>query len=243
MCLLALAYKVHPKYPLIVAANRDEFRDRPTTPLHRWEDAPHIFAGRDERAGGTWMGLTITGRFAALTNHRDMRRPEVIGPSRGALVQHVLDHDLGDLDTSNYAGFNLLHGHLQALQYHSNITQQRKALEPGVHGLSNHLLNTPWPKVQRAMAGLSELIRSEELDLEHLFQLLDDGTPAADHDLPDTGVGTEWERVLSPIRIDTEGYGTRCSSVILVDGQGQARFVERTHQPSEVRDLSILVSV
>lgn len=239
MCLVVLAYKVHPNYPLIVAANRDEFLDRPTTPLHHWEGAPHILAGRDERAGGTWMGVTATGRFAALTNYRDMRRPEGPGPSRGALVHRVLDHGLRDADTSSYAGFNLLHGFVDALHYHNNITHERRVLDPGVHGLSNHLLNTPWPKVQRAKAGLAELVSAEELDLERLFDLLNDETQAADHELPDTGIGPSWERALSSIRIRTEGYATRCSSVVLADTQGRVRFVERTHFPEGERDLSM----
>jgi uncharacterized protein with NRDE domain len=236
MCLVVLAYKVHAKYPLIVAANRDEFLERPAKPLHFWDDAPHILAGRDERAGGTWMGLSTAGRFAALTNYRDLKRPEVHGPSRGALVHHVLDHDLGDLDTSRYAGFNLLHGTIDALRYHSNVNGANMLLEPGIHGLSNHLLNTPWPKVQRAKAGLAQVVRSEDPNVEAFFDLLGDGTPAPDHTLPDTGIGPVWERALSSIMIQTEGYGTRCSSVILVDAMGKARFVERTYPSNSEQD-------
>lgn len=235
MCLVVLAYKVHPRYPLVVAANRDEFLDRPTTPLRVWEDAPHILAGRDLRAGGTWMGLTTAGRFAALTNYRDLRQQEVQGPSRGALVKQVLDQELGNWDTTPYAGFNLLHGRFDSLCYHSNITGEHAALEPGIHGLSNHLLNTPWPKVERAKAALSEVLHSEDPSLEQLFHLLADETPAPDHTLPDTGIGTPWERVLSSIRIRTEGYGTRCSSVLLVDGHGVARFAERSYFPDVER--------
>jgi uncharacterized protein with NRDE domain len=239
MCLVVMAYKVHPKYPLIVAANRDEFLDRPTVPLHFWNDAPHILAGRDQRAGGTWMGLTNRGRFAALTNYRDLRRPDVEGPSRGALVQHALEQDIDMIDTSRYAGLNLVHGHYDDLVYHSNITGAHTALEPGIHGLSNHLLNTPWPKVQRAKAGLVEAIRSDEPDPDHLFELLSDDTMASDDALPDTGIGLQWERVLSSIRIRTEGYGTRCSSVILVDAQGKARFMERSFFPVGHHDVRI----
>jgi uncharacterized protein with NRDE domain len=235
MCLIALAYKVHPRFPLIVAANRDEFLERPTKPLHVWEDAPHILAGRDELGGGTWLGMSTAGRFAAITNYRDLRRAEVPGPSRGALVKHVLQHELGDLDTSQYAGFNLLHGHYDSLFYHSNITGENLALEPGIHGLSNHLLNTPWPKVERAKSALSEVLRSEAPSVEHLFDLLADGTPAPDHALPDTGIGLPWERVLSSIHIRADGYGTRCSSVLLVDGNGVAHFAERSYFPEGER--------
>jgi uncharacterized protein with NRDE domain len=243
MCLIVLAYKVHPKYRLIVAANRDEFLDRPTKPLHVWPDAPHILAGRDERAGGTWMGLTTTGRFAALTNYRDLRRPEVKGPSRGGLVHHVLDKDLGGLDTTLFAGFNLLYGPIDALRYHSNVTGVDQLMEPGIHGVSNHLLNTPWPKVQLAKAGMVEAIRSAEPDPDLLFRLLGDDTPAPDMALPDTGIGLSWERVLSPIRIRTEGYGTRCSSVVLCDIQGHARFLERSFAPVAERDQRLILEV
>ncbi len=243
MCLIVLAHKVHPRYPLIVAANRDEFLDRPTSPLHVWASAPHILAGRDERAGGTWMGLSTTGRFAALTNYRDLRRPEVQGPSRGALVQHLLGEELGNADTSKYAGFNLIHGAFDALHYHSNITGDHAVLDPGIHGLSNHLLNTPWPKVQRAKAGMAEALLSEEPNVEHLFELLADREPAPDEALPDTGVGLAWERILGTIRIDAADYGTRCSSVVLVDTQGRARFVERTFAPEGEQDHSLRFSV
>jgi len=243
MCLVVLAYKVHPKYPLIVAANRDEFLDRPTKPLHFWEDAHTILAGRDERAGGTWMGLTTAGRFAALTNYRDMRRQEVQGPSRGALVQRVLEQELGNWDTSPYAGFNLLHGHFDSLFYHSNVTGLHAALEPGIHGLSNHLLNTPWPKVQRAKDGLTEVIASGEPSMEQLFEILEDDTQALDHALPDTGIGLPWERALSSIHIRTDGYGTRCSTIILVDALGNARFTERSYFPEGERVHTLSVPV
>lgn len=236
MCLIVLAYKVHPRFPLIVAANRDEFLDRPTKPLHVWEDFPHILAGRDERGGGTWMGITPLGRFAALTNHRDLRRAQHTGASRGTLVEHVLQHELGDLDTSQFAGFNLLHGRYDSLFYHSNITGIHHALEPGVHGLSNHLLNTPWPKVERAKAALSKELLSDAPRKERLFDLLADETPAPDHMLPDTGIGSTWERLLSSIRIRTEGYGTRCSTVLLLDDQGVAHVAERSFFPEEERE-------
>lgn len=235
MCLIVLAYKVHPRYPLIVAANRDEFLDRPAKPLHFWEDSPHILAGRDERAGGTWLGLSTAGRFAALTNYRDLRKPEVQGPSRGALVMQVLQQGMGDEDTGHYAGFNLLHGRYDALHYHSNVSGVHAILEPGIHGLSNHLLNTPWPKVERAKSALADVLLSEEPSVEDLFDLLADETPAPDHALPDTGIGLPWERVLSSIRIRAEGYGTRCSTALLVDGNGVANFAERSYFPQGER--------
>lgn len=231
MCLIVLAYKVHPIYPLIVAANRDEFLERPTAAAHYWTDASHILAGRDLRAGGTWLGITTGGRFAALTNHRDLRKPLIAGPSRGDLVRKALETGIEGIDTSVYEGFNLLHGTMDGLMYHSNIDGARTVLEPGVHGLSNHLLNTPWPKVQRARQRMTDLLGSDTIDPEDLFQLLGDATPAVDVELPDTGIGLEWERVLSSIHIRAEGYGTRCSTVLLVDRQGAVHFEEKGFEP------------
>ena len=238
MCLIVLAYKVHPEYPLILAANRDEFLERPTEKAHFWPDAPHILAGRDLRAGGTWLGITRSGRFAALTNHRDLRRPAVVNsPSRGQLVRLALEDELAGLDTSVYEGFNLLHGATDALMYHSNVNGLDHVLVPGVHGLSNHLLNTPWPKVQRAKRRLTELVQAGTMDPQDLFRMMGDTTPADDHDLPDTGIGASWERLLSSMHIVAEGYGTRCSTVLLVDRQGNVHFEERGFSPvHEVRE-------
>lgn len=239
MCLIALAYKVHPHYPLIVAANRDEFLERPTRKLHFWDDAPHILAGRDERAGGTWMGLDVKGHFAALTNYRDMHRKDPEGPSRGALVRHAIEHGTLDQDTSVYAGFNLLYGPVEALRYHSNISGEDRLLEPGIHGLSNHLLNTPWPKVQRAKQGMEHALRSGMPSVEALFAMLADGTQAGDGELPETGIGAEWERSLSSIMIRAEGYGTRSSTVVLVSANGVASVFERSFQPEHMRSIDL----
>ncbi len=239
MCLIVLAYKVHPGFPLIVAANRDEFLERPTKKLHFWHDAPHILAGRDERAGGTWMGLHRKGYFAALTNYRDMHRIEPEGPSRGALVRHAIEQGTLDEDTSVYAGFNLLYGAVNALRYHSNISGEDRPLEPGIHGLSNHLLNTPWPKVQRAKQGMEHALRSATPSVEALFAMLADGTPASEGDLPETGIGPEWERSLSSIMIRAEGYGTRSSTVILVSASGHASVMERSYGPERMESVDL----
>jgi uncharacterized protein with NRDE domain len=238
VCLIVLAYKVHPEFPLILAANRDEFLERPSEKAHFWPDAPHILAGRDLRAGGTWLGITRSGRFAALTNHRDLRRTAVVnGPSRGQLVRLALEDELAGLDTSVYEGFNLLHGPADGLMYHSNVHGLDHLLVPGVHGLSNHLLNTPWPKVQRAKRRLTELVQARKMDPQDLFHMMGDTTPAEDDDLPDTGVGASWERVLSSMHIVAAGYGTRCSTVLLVDRQGTVHFEERGFSPvHEVRE-------
>lgn len=231
MCLIALAYKVHPSYPLIVAANRDEFLDRLAEPARFWPAEPHVLAGRDRRAGGTWLGITTSGRFAALTNYRDLSLPPVHGPSRGALVRQALDPGFVPAETTKYEGFNLLYGATDALRYHTNIGGKDEGLAPGIHGLSNHLLDTPWPKVQRAKERIAEIVKAAEPSVEAMFEMLADGGPAPDERLPDTGLDLDRERALSSICITTEGYGTRCSTVVLVANDGTITFEERVREP------------
>lgn len=229
MCLIALAYRAHPQFPFIIAANRDEFSERPTEPAHFWNSAPHLLAGRDLRAGGTWMGITRTGRFAAITNYRDLRRPKAEGPSRGLLVRNALEGSIDPEATGSYDGFNLIYGPLQALRYHNNVEPADRPLDPGIHGLSNHFLDTPWPKVVRATTELQRLIAAPSEDLVNgLFALLANDSPAPDDRLPDTGLPLAFERAASSIFIRTEGYGTRCSTVLLIDNAGHVRFEERT---------------
>lgn len=229
MCLIALAYRVHPGFPLILAANRDEFLDRPTEPAHFWKDAPNMLAGRDERAGGTWLGVTRTGRIAAITNYRDMRRNFPPGPSRGLLVREALERGIDTSTTQAYAGFNLIHGTFADLRYHNNIQGTAIALQPGIHGLSNHFLDTPWPKVEKAKHELKKLLDAPEHQLVgSLFRLLADDAMAPDDALPDTGLALESERAASSIFIRTPGYGTRCSTVVLVDAKGNVYFEERS---------------
>lgn len=233
MCLIAVAYGVHPHYPLIVAANRDEFLDREADAAHFWPDEPRILAGRDRRALGTWMGITTQGRFAALTNYRDLRRAPVNGPSRGLLVRDALRSEPAP-DAEPRDGYNLLHGPVHALRYRSNVSGADEPLGQGFHGLSNAFLDTPWPKVQRAVAGLERIAGQPDPDVEALFALLADDVPARDEELPDTGLDLERERALSSIRIDLPGYGTRCSTVLLVDRDGLVRFEERTLRTGQV---------
>ncbi len=236
MCLIILAYKAHPRFPLIVAANRDEFLARPASPAHFWSDASHILAGRDLRAGGTWLGITTSGRFAALTNYRDLRRPVVNGMSRGGLVREALDQDVLDIDPKRFDGYNLIHGPVGALRYHNNIDGTDVPLSAGIHGLSNHLLDTPWPKVVRARDAFTRAITVDEPLGDDLFALLRDPVPAPDQELPDTGLDLLRERALSSAFIATEGYGTRCSTVVMVRNDGEVRFAERTYAPQgEVR--------
>lgn len=229
MCLLVMALNSHPRYPFILATNRDEFLDREARPAHWWPDAPRILAGRDERAGGTWLGITRGGRFAMVTNYRDLRRPRINGRSRGLLVRDALDGSTRPGMDAVYDGFNLLHGDLPTLHYTSNITGRIEQVPDGLHGMSNSLLDTPWPKVLRALDLFAPAIAGPEPDVEALFHLLRDEQRPADDLLPETGLDRDRERALSSIFIRTPTYGTRCSTVILFDEAGNVVLEERTH--------------
>lgn len=236
MCLIALAWRAHPRYPLIVAANRDEFHARPTAPAAFWDDAPEVLAGRDLLAGGSWMGITRTGRFAALTNVRD-REPKPDAPSRGALVADFLRGDDSAAEYARviaargavYSGFNLLLGDHDALWFVSNHGAGPRELPPGVHAVGNGPFGPGDAKARQAAERLRELLadgRATEAD--ELFALLADRTPAADADLPDTGMGREVDRAVSAPFVVTPEYGTRSSTVLTIDDEGSASFVERS---------------
>ena len=237
MCLIVIGWRLREDYPLMLAANRDEFFARPAAPAAFWEDYGEILAGRDLLQGGTWLGLTRSGRLAAVTNYRDGRRAKVGRLSRGWLVR---DYLLSEQQPSSflaqvrataeqYDGFNLIVGTQRGLFHYSNRGTEITPLPEGVHGLSNHLLNTAWPKVERARQGVGALADTPAAALpEALFALLAERTPAPDEALPDTGIGLEWERLLSTAFIRSSDYGTRCSTVLLVDRAGWARFEERS---------------
>lgn len=239
MCLIVFSYRDHPRYDLVFAANRDEFYGRPTRDARFWDERPNLLAGRDLEAGGTWMGITRGGRLAALTNYRDMERYEPKSTSRGELVLQALETDgdtrelLQEVDgrAERYNGFNLLAGSVCRLLYYSNRERRIHVLEPGLYGLSNHLLDTPWPKVRRAKSAMAEILDDEEPDTEKLFGLLLDRREASVEDLPDTGLSPEREKAVSPVFIRSEGYGTRCSTVVTVDKSGQVCFEERVWRP------------
>jgi uncharacterized protein with NRDE domain len=235
MCVLFIAYRHHPKHPLIVLANRDEFYDRATAGAARWEDHPGVTAGRDLVGGGTWLGIADGGRFAAVTNYRDPSRP-VGRISRGRLVADFLTGDakpkeymMGVEEVANaYSGFNLILGSANDLYYFSNAANESpQRLSPGIYGLSNHLLNTPWPKVSNGLAAFERLISNDEFSREKGFGLLADESLAADTDLPDTGVGIDRERILSPIFIRTPVYGTRGSTIVVANSKGGLELEER----------------
>lgn len=235
MCSIFFAYKSHAKYRLILAANRDEFYERPTAKAGNWVDYPDVLAGRDLKYGGTWLGITKNGKLAAVTNYRDTAAPNGI-LSRGHLVSNFLIRDepaqnyLQSIQNiaNKYSGFNLLAGDRDSLCYFSNRESNIKLLDSGIYGLSNHLLDTPWQKVVKGKSAISKIVDKDVIDVEELFEMLTDNQQAVDSDLPNTGIGKDKERMLSPIFIATPIYGTRSSTVLLIDDQNKVTFVERT---------------
>lgn len=236
MCLIYLAHRVDPFYRLVIAANRDEFHQRPSAPAHWWQDDGDVLAGRDLQAGGTWMGMTRGGRFAAITNYRDPARHRADAASRGHLVSTFLRGDAGALDYlegvardgARYNGFSLLVHDGATLAFYSNRGAAPEVVTPGVHGLSNHLLDEPWPKVEQGKLDLLGLLASGAPTPGRLLGLLDRREPEADDRLPDTGVGSVRERALSPRFILGSEYGTRCSTIIMVDASGEVLYRERS---------------
>jgi len=236
MCLIVFALDCHPRYRLVLAANRDEYFRRPTAPAAFWDDAPHVLAGRDLEAGGPWLGVTRKGRLAAVTYSREPVAPVHRPPSRGKLAADFLAGTLSPQtyrelllkEEGRYGGFNLLFGDAGSLFYHANRGDGFLRVPAGIHGLSNRLLDTPWPKVTAAKDQLARLLGSETVDPEGLFTLLADRTPFPDPLLPDTGFGLERERHLSPIFIAGSEYGTRSSTLVLIDRNDLLTFRERT---------------
>lgn len=235
MCLIVLGWQVHPDFPLVVAANRDEFYARPTAQAGRWPDAAQVIGGRDLEAGGTWLGITESGRFAAVTNVREPAQPAG-RRSRGELTRQFL---LGEaspaayaqaIDDAEFSGFNLLLADAQSLYYRTNRHGHTEKLEPGIYGLSNHRLQTPWPKLltarQRFAAALPLLPQ-----IDAFFELLRDAATVDDEKLPKTGVSLEWERRLSAIFVQSEDYGTRACSVLLAGRDGRITLHERSFGP------------
>lgn len=237
MCLILFAYNVHPSYRLILAANRDEFFDRPSEAADFWPDQPQVLGGRDLKEMGTWLGVTKEGRFAAITNYRDPSSLKSNAPSRGKLVSDYLTGNLSAEDylhrilpeASQFNGFNLLMGDSENLWVYSNRGAAQK-LKPGIYGLSNHLLDTPWPKVQKGKSLLTKALdkKGDNLD-EALLNLLADRHVPPDNELPDTGVSSEWERILSPMFIASPVYGTRSSTVLMMAKNRRIRFIEQVY--------------
>ncbi|WP_347550213.1 NRDE family protein [Pseudalkalibacillus hwajinpoensis] len=236
MCLIAVALHAHENYPFVLIANRDEFYERPTKQAHFWEDIPELLAGRDLKSMGTWLGVTKKGKIAALTNYREPAE-DTKEKSRGELTADFLKSEqsaetyltkVGNKG-DEYNGFNLLVGKFNELYYYSNRQNEIISMDDGVHAVSNHLMNTSWPKVDFIKEGLSHyLSHHEEFDINELLQLLKRAEPAPDDQLPNTGVPLEWERMLSPIFISSKLYGTRTQTVITISKEGNVTFAEKT---------------
>ena len=237
MCLIVLALGVHPRFPMVLAANRDEFFARPAALAATWTDLPQITGGRDLEKGGAWLATSARGAFAAVTNFRDPAQRHPNPRSRGALVADFL---AGAVSAANYVqaavdqgdrydGFNLIAGDDSGVWYGSNRGGGLSRLPPGIHGLSNHLLGTAWPKVRRATAAVAAALElpDDAIEVAMLNALADDAA-ASDAELPNTGVGLEWERRLAPAFIRGTAYGTRCSTVVVADADGRGTLTERT---------------
>jgi len=245
MCLLVLAWRVHPRYELVVAANRDEFHERPTEPMAKWAAPDDIIAGRDLRAGGTWLGIDRQRRFGIVTNFRELQRPAPGSPSRGNLIPDYLRscaplaQSIRQLEplADQYSGFNLLLADRESLWYVSNRAPEfAQALRPGIHGLSNELLDTPWPKLQRVRRRFDPLVKQpDNISTDALFAILADPTQAGVGEaLPETGLSREWEQLLSSPFVSNKDYGTRCSTVLLVEPSGAFLVTERRFGPQGI---------
>ncbi|HEY9036732.1 MAG TPA: NRDE family protein [Pseudomonadales bacterium] len=246
MCLIVLAYRIHPDYPLIVAANRDEFYARPTQAAGFWAEHPDLLAGRDEQSGGTWLGITRSGRFAAVTN---VRRGGMVNTglrSRGQLVCDFLTGNANALafsetvarDAHHYGAFNLLTWDGDNLIAHHSLSNDSELLEPGIHGLSNDRLNTPWPKLTRSLNALRACI-DDNPSPEALFGVLRDTTRPADHELPDTGIGLKQEQLLGSPFIRSADYGTRACTVLRVHRSGRVDFHEQTFDAQGIQGAEV----
>jgi uncharacterized protein with NRDE domain len=242
MCLIVFSYNTVPGYRLVLAGNRDEFYDRPTHNADFWEHHPSILAGKDLIAGGTWLGVNKNGRISFLTNYRKMSSHNPDALSRGHLVKEYLTSNdsaysyLNKLNSANrYNGFNLFTVDQESFYHFSNINLQISSISPGIHGISNSLLNTPWPKVEKAKNEFQTLIENGNLDEEDLFDLLINKETYPYDQLPETGLDPELEKAVSAIFIQTENYGTRCSTLLFVRDNGDIRFVERVYQPGTAR--------
>ncbi len=240
MCLIMIAYRTHPKYKLVVAANRDEYYERPTAPAGWWPKEHVVMAGKDLQGDGTWLGITRSGKWAGITNFREKKEPLEGAISRGQLVKDYLISNKGAPvfmkgireKVDKYNGFSLVLGDSERLWYFSNRENELRVLPAGIYALANSLLDTPWPNTIRGKAMFSQLVdHNLNLPIDSLFELLGDTEIAPDDQLPDIGMDIEIERAISPIFVKTPKYGTRSSTVILMDNAGTIYFEERTVDP------------
>ncbi len=236
MCLLLISYETHSEYKLIVAANRDEFYKRPALPASFWENDNNILAGKDILGGGTWLGITKAGRFTAITNYRDMSENKPDAPSRGDLTKDFLSTNISPesygekilQNAADYNGYNLIFGDANGMFYFSNKSLNLVKLIPGIYGLSNHLLDTPWPKVKTSKTSFKKILAGKNITPKDLFAVLSDTSIPSDDSLPDTGLSPEIERAVSPVFVETDYYGTRSSTVILWNKRNEIKFIEKS---------------
>jgi uncharacterized protein with NRDE domain len=240
VCLVILAWQQHPDFPLVVAGNRDEFHSRPTKGLHWWPDKPDIVGGRDLQAAGTWLALNRNGRFATVTNYRDAQLPKGHLRSRGHLVTGFLDSSdpameyLSRIDGAAYAGFNLLVSDGASLAWFSNRSDSPRILPPGIYGLSNALLDSPWHKVVRARSALQRLISEDKVNATELLRILDDRSKAPVSEVEADRLPFATAHAISAPFIVLPDYGTRSSTVALCDSAGKWCLQERRFDPSGV---------
>lgn len=237
MCLILFSWDNHPQYKLILAANRDEFYDRPTDPLQAWQENSDILAGKDLTGGGTWMGVNKQNKFSALTNHRNPARILQDAPSRGDLTLDFLQRSVSEESyyeakskkLDQYNGFNLLVGSFNKMCYFNNVDENYQELTKGIYGLSNAVLDTPWPKLTKAKNAFTELVADANPAVEQFYDILQDKALADDEELPQTGVPYEWEKAISAVFIEKENYGTCCSTVVTVTHEGRGKIHELSY--------------
>ncbi len=248
MCLIAIAIEQDEKYPFIFLSNRDEFYQRPTESMHWWE-GENILAGKDLIAGGTWLGINNRKQFAAVTNYRDPQRNDPKAPSRGAIPADILKDNPDDFGYyvsqhqslwSRMNGFNLLYHNGKCTFYYSNISKEIIQLNKGIYAISNAFLDTPWPKVTQSKLALQAIIANQKITADHLLELLGDNHRFPDEMLPNTGVGLEWERMLSPLSIQSPIYGTRTHTIILKDSSGTLHITEKQTLSDERNEFDVL---
>lgn len=239
MCLIVFAYRVIPGTTLLLAGNRDEFYNRPARPVHKWNTSPEIIAGKDLKEGGTWLGIAENGRFATLTNYRDINNIKENAPSRGELVTNLLkspaepNRFMASLknDANMYNGFNLLSFDGHNMWYMNNQESKLRQLSPGFYSISNAFLNSSWPKTEDALNRFTSIIDNHGIDYERIFDSLLNSETYPREQLPETGLTDEMEEAVSSVFIQTENYGTRCSTIVEIGDDNRYSLAERTYEP------------
>lgn len=249
MCLINFAFHVHPEYPLILVGTRDEFYLRPTEELHWWKDHPDILAGRDLQAGGTWMGMSRDGKVAALTNYRDLRNIKTDAPTRGLLINYYLSgeipleefHNFLKTEGPSYNGFNIIYGTPDDLYYYGNADGRSQHLKPGIYGLSNAFLDTPWRKLVRSKKAFTKMLTTELPPADNFIDMMHDTDESDTAELPSTGVPPELEKKLSAMFVEAGNYGSRLTTFISVQNNGEVKYHEKSYIPPHEIKISFQI--